>query len=232
MVKCVYFALVDPPVLIKDIIDTTLFPLKSNDTVDFAMETFLSSGISGLPVVNNLQTIGFVEAKSLLDQKPSKSISSVIQQNPLWEINENNHYYEAVRGFGEFGVPCLAAFNYDNLYTGIVSGKSLCKFLGNSYTQQAEGSVLCLEMVSRDYSLTELSRIIENNDAKILGVTLFSIPDSTRVLVNIKINSSYIERIVGTLQRFGYDVKASFFNKSSESDFENRYHSLIKYLEF
>lgn len=218
--------------LIKDLIDTSLFPLKSNDTVDFALETFLSSGISGLPVVSNLQTIGFVQAKSMLDQKPNKSIISFIQQNPLWEINENYHYYEAIKGFGEFEVPCLAVFNYDNHYIGIVSGKSLCNFLSTSYTQQAEGSVLCIEMSSRDYSLTELSRIIENNDAKILGVNLFSIPDSARVLVNIKINTGYIERIVASLQRFGYDVKASFFNKPSESDFENRYHSLIKYLEF
>jgi acetoin utilization protein AcuB len=219
-------------VQIKDIIDTSLFPLKSNDTVDFAMETFISSGILGLPVVSNLQTIGFVDAKSLLDQKPSKTIVSFIQQHPLWEINESHHYYEAIRGFGEFEVPCLAVFNNDNHYTGIVSGKSLCNYLTTSYTQKAEGSVLCVEMSSRDYSLTELSRIIENNDAKILGVTLFSIPESARVLVNIKINTSYIERIVATLQRFGYEVKASFFNKSSESDFENRYHSLIKYLEF
>lgn len=218
--------------LVKDFIDPSLFPLKSNDTVDFATETFLSLGVSALPVVNNLQTIGFVNAKDLIDQKPGKSIQSFIKPYPLWEISENHHYYDAIKGFGEFEVPCLSVFNHDNHYIGIVSSKSLFKFLSFTYTQQAEGSVLCLEMPARDYSLNELSRIIENNDAKILGVTLFSIPDSTKILVNIKINTAYIERVISTLQRFGFDVKASFFNRPSESDFENRYHSLIKYLEF
>jgi hypothetical protein len=80
--------------------------------------------------------------------------------------------------------------------------------------------------------LHEISRIIESNDAKILGVSIFSLPDNQNIRVNIKLNTAYSERIVATLQRFGYDIIASFYNKQNELDFENRYQSLLKYMEF
>ena len=87
-------------------------------------------------------------------------------------------------------------------------------------------------MIARNYSLNELNRIIENEDAKILGVNIFNIPDSSRIMINIKLNTVFTDRIILSLQRFGYEITATFYNNHDISDSDNRYKSLLKYLEF
>ena len=87
-------------------------------------------------------------------------------------------------------------------------------------------------MIARNYSLNELNRIIENEDAKILGVSIFNIPESSHIKVNLKLNTTFTDRIILSLQRFGYEITNTFYNQHDVSDYEERYQSLLKYLEF
>lgn len=218
--------------VVENLIDSSLFPLKSSDTVDFAMESLLSMQISALPVVDGGMIKGFVTSIALEDADPELSIKAFIKKNSGWIVNENQHYYEAIKRIAEFEAGCLAVVDNENVFKGIVSKDAVLKFLAGSYTLSAQGSVICLEMVARNYSLNELNRIIENEDSKILGVNIFNIPESSRIQVNLKLNTIYTDRIILSLQRFGYDVSATFYNNHDISDFESRYQSLLKYLEF
>ena len=216
----------------ENLIDHSLFPFKSSDTVDFAMETLLSLQVSALPVVDNGEIKGFVESTALEDANPDLPISEIIKPHPAWVINENSHFFESIKRLGVYKAGCLAITDSEDNFKGIVSKSSVINYLSDSYTLKAEGSVICIEMVARNYSLNELNRIIENDDAKILGVTLFNIPDSSRIMVTIKLNTVYTDRLIASLQRFGFEVTASFYNNHDGADFENRYQSLLKYLEF
>ena len=218
--------------IVENIIENSLFPLKSSDSVDFAMETMLSSQISTLPVIENEEIIGFIESSSLIELKPKTKIKGLLKNNPGWIINEQHYYSEALKRFSEFKADCLAVVDTENKFKGIVSKTSLLNFIARSYTLTAEGSVICIEMIARNYSLNELNRIIENEDAKILGVSIFNIPDSSRIMINIKLNTVFTDRIILALQRFGYEITDSFYNNHDVSDSESRYKSLLKYLEF
>lgn len=218
--------------VVENLIDASLFPLKSSDTVDFAMESLLSMQVSALPVVDSGMIKGFIESTALEEANPELTIKEFIKKNSGWIVNENHHYYEAIKRFAEFEAGCLAVVDNENMFKGIVSKDTVLKFLAGSYTLSAQGSVICLEMVARNYSLNELNRIIENEDAKILGVSIFNIPETSRIQVNLKLNTIYTDRIILSLQRFGYEITTTFYNNHDISDFENRYQSLLKYLEF
>lgn len=218
--------------ILKDLADPALYPLKTTDTVEFATETLQHSGVAGLPVVREGTIEGFVALHQLMDLPPDHSILEAITSIPLCIRPQNQHYADAIRIFGLTGNACIALIDESEHFSGIVTPPGVLKFLSSLYSVQAEGSILCMEMFSRDYSLNELTRIIESNQAKIIGLTLETIPESTRVLVHLKLNTADTERVVSALQRFGYDITAQFFSNRSASDFENRYHSLLKYLEF
>lgn len=218
--------------IVENCIDSSLFPLKSSDKVDFALETFLVLGVSALPVVDDGKILGFVDSSSLEKATTKGSIKSFIKLNIGWIVNGQYPYDEALKRFSEFNAGCLAIIDSDNVFKGIVSQKSVINFLAQSYTLNAEGSVISIEMIARNYSLNELNRIIENEDAKILGVSIFNIPDSSRIQVNIKLNTTFTDRIILSLQRFGYEITNTFYNNHDVSDYEERYQSLLKYLEF
>lgn len=218
--------------MIENFIDHSLFPLKSSDRVGFALETLASLQISALPVVEKSLLKGFVEYAVLENSNPNESIATALKQQPLWVINHNSHFMESLKRLGTLNAGCLAVTDGHHHFKGIVSKSSLINFLSESYTLKAEGGVICIEMIARNYSLNELNRIIENDDAKILGLTLFNIPDSSRIMVTIKLNTVYTDRIIASLQRFGFEVTASYDSSHNVSDFENRYQALLKYLEF
>ncbi|MCB9251631.1 MAG: CBS domain-containing protein [Flavobacteriales bacterium] len=217
---------------LKELIDPNLFPLKKTDTVEFALEMLLEKELSVLPVVEDQVVIGFVKGKDLINVKVDESIEPYLSAEPNAIKKENLHYTQALWFFKDASFNCFAILDQDGLFSGIVSRKKLLNFLTESYSFKAEGSVIWLEIHAQNYSLNTLSNIVENNDAKIIGLTLFSIPDSSHIIVSLKINTPFSESIVSSLRRFGFDIRGVFYNQSSESDLEHRYNSLLKYLEF
>jgi hypothetical protein len=83
----------------------------------------------------------------------------------------------------------------------------------------------------RDYSLSEIARLVEMNDSSILSLYVQTLPDSTRIEVTIKINRMDIGAIIQTFTRYNYNIKASFFEGDYNDSLRDRYDSLMKFLE-
>jgi len=72
--------------------------------------------------------------------------------------------------------------------------------------QGGMGAILVLKMTDRDYAPSQISRWIEENDAKILGL-LISPADQGMLNVNIKLNTSRVKNIIATLSRQNVNVE-------------------------
>jgi len=72
--------------------------------------------------------------------------------------------------------------------------------------QGGMGAILVLKMTDRDYAPSQISRWIEENDAKILGL-LISPADQGMLNVNIKLNTSRVKNILATLSRQNVNVE-------------------------
>ncbi|MEQ8812651.1 MAG: cbs domain containing protein, partial [Imperialibacter sp.] len=82
-----------------------------------------------------------------------------------------------------------------------------------------------------DYSLAEISRLIESDNGKILSSYLTDDPnDSSKVSLTIKINLEDLSRVQATLERFGYQIVAKFNNAPEAVDEQERMDILMKYL--
>ena len=72
---------------------------------------------------------------------------------------------------------------------------------------QMPGGILVLSMDLIDYSLAEISRYVEENNAKIISSSMLEDPlDKGKIKLTIKINVVELNRIVATLDRFGYKI--------------------------
>ena len=86
-------------------------------------------------------------------------------------------------------------------------------------------------MTSRDYSLSELSRLAEENDAKILSLYVSSSPDSTEIEVTIKLNIFDMSSVLRSLERYGYNIKASFRDVDKmDTLYRDRFEEFMRYL--
>jgi hypothetical protein len=86
-------------------------------------------------------------------------------------------------------------------------------------------------MNASDYALTEIARFAENDNLKIMGLLINKLNDTGRIQIHLKLNSWQVNRFVGTLSRFNYQVAAVYSTMAVMDDLKSRYDALMKYLE-
>lgn len=97
--------------------------------------------------------------------------------------------------------------------------------------EEEQASVIQLEMGAYDYSLSQIARIVEENDAKIIGLTVDNIPEAPgRVMVTILVNMADCTAVVKSFYRYNYNVANTFSSPDGDSDLRDRYALLMRYL--
>ena len=76
-------------------------------------------------------------------------------------------------------------------------------FLGLSDT---ENSLVVIEISLIDYTLTDIARIIESNNARIMNVFILPVADGNTLIISIKLNLLDISPVLMSLERFNYKV--------------------------
>ena len=95
-----------------------------------------------------------------------------------------------------------------------------------------EACLIQLEMGAYDYSLSEIARIVEENDAKIMGLTVDTIPeDPSRIVVSLLVNQADCTAIIKSFYRYNYTILNTFNSPESHSDLLDRYSLLMRYLD-
>ena len=93
-----------------------------------------------------------------------------------------------------------------------------------------EGVSIVVEKNKKDFSISEVSQIVESNDGKILGLYISSEISDTRE-VTIKINSEDINEIIQTFRRYNYNVISEHKDDFYLQDLKDRSDYLQKYLD-
>ena len=97
--------------------------------------------------------------------------------------------------------------------------------------ESEQACVIQIEMGAYDYSLSEIARIVEEDDAKILGLAVDAIPeDPGRILVSILVNKSECGAIVQSFYRYNYNIVNTFSSPDEKQDLLDRYSLLMRYL--
>ena len=76
-------------------------------------------------------------------------------------------------------------------------------FLGLSDT---ENSLVVIEISLVDYTLTDIARIIESNNARIMNVSVLPVADGNTLIISIKLSLLDVSPVLMSLERFNYKV--------------------------
>jgi hypothetical protein len=90
--------------------------------------------------------------------------------------------------------------------------------------------VIVLEMSPKSYSLAEIARLVELEDARILGSYVTPNAQQETIDVTLKINQQELSRILSSFSRHGYFVKEHYQQSEFIDDLKSRYDSLMNYL--
>lgn len=217
---------------VQEIFNSYIRPVQIGEQVGKVLQVMENLHCPALPCIaeNNLY-VGLVHENSLLD-----SYTDVITLDFPFEKNDtfiyqNQHWLEAMPLFNE-NKPIVAVLNKEGMYQGCFTTQDVVFQIGRSYAFQEVGSILILSVNQFDYSLSEIARLVESNNAKILYLTTYTLPNEPlRLYIILKINQNDLTRIAATFERFSYDVVAKFHQQPVFADVDQERLGLLwKYL--
>lgn len=215
----------------RQLVSENILPLKTSDTGTIALKWMDENKVSHLPIVNSGNYVGLISEKDILDLNDYEQVlgNHSLSLDQVF-VRDTQHIYEIIELFEKHLLSILPVVDNNDIYIGSITTQSLLTYLSSSFSVNMPGGVIVLEMSQNDYSLTEISNIVESNGAKILSCFLGSHTNSTFLEVIIKLSTTEMDAILQTFARYNYIVKATFGDHEDVEDMKDRYDSLMNYL--
>ena len=132
----------------------------------------------------------------------------------------------------EYRLAMVAVLDREYAYQGVVTIADAIAAFADTISIQTEGGVLILSMPMTEYSLYDIARIIESENAKILSSFINSDPlDENKIKVTLKVDQPELRHIRATLERFGYKVINHYQEEVGVSREQDRLGNLLRFLD-
>ena len=189
-------------------------------------------GLVYAPVLDDNQFLGLLSLTDLeAEQDQHKLVGECQLEKISQTVKESQHVFEIFPLFEKTGLPVLPVFNDEMMFEGLISLDAIASSFSASYGFQTEGGTLVLSTPAIHYSLSEISRLVEANQGKVLSMLVEADPAlSQNYLVHLKINQPDLSRIVATLERFEYHVLEVHQALEPTSIDKDRFDQLMRYL--
>jgi Mg/Co/Ni transporter MgtE len=214
--------------LISDVVPA----LKTSDSGVQALNWMEVFRVKHLPIVNHQQFLGLISDQDIFDlNDPEEPIGNheLSLQKPF--VRSNQHIYEVIEVLSRLKLTLVPVLNEEDHFQGVVTQDDLTREFANLSAMQHPGGIVVLEMSDNDYSLTEISNIVESNNAKILSLYVSSIPETQKMSLTLKINTTDITAIIETFNRYNYTITASYMHSEDMDEFyQDRFDEFLKYL--
>ena len=215
-----------------DLINMMIPPLKFSDKASMALSWMEELRVSHLPVVHDLHLQGFISEEMIFDANMAdKEIGTFQLIGKECFVSPDKHIYDVIRAGYQHKISMVAVEDQFHKFLGVITMEDTVTAFAQSISIQSQGGIMVLSMYLSDYSLHEISRLIELENAKILSSFISSDPlDAEKIKLTLKINKLELKHIKATLERFGYKVISQFEEESPITNEQDRLNLLMKYL--
>jgi acetoin utilization protein AcuB len=144
---------------------------------------------------------------------------------------DNVHFLTAVNVASQYETSVVPVVAEDRELLGVITTTDLLKAMGNFAGANEIGGIIMLEMERSQFSISEISRLVESNDANILHLNTTVNPETGLLTVTLHLNKKEIAAIIATFERYDYDVIYFFGDENFENEIHSNYRHLMNYLD-
>jgi len=220
-------------VIAEDLINHMIPPLKSTDDAHKAIVWMEEFRCSYMPVVTDSRLIGFISEEIILETNEiEKEVGEFNLVGKNCYVHLDTHFYDILKVAADNKLQMVGVLNEEEKYAGVITVQDTLTSFAQTAAVQMPGGILVLSMNYVDYSLAEISRLIEENHAKILSSIIKEDPlDPGKIRLTVKLNQLDMSRIVATLERFNYKVIGRYQEAKPIENEKERIDMLLRYLD-
>ncbi|RFM30479.1 CBS domain-containing protein [Deminuibacter soli] len=202
------------------------------DKVALALQLMDDYDIAHLAVVSDLKYMGLVAKSDLLDADDNNTIAMLEHQWQGPSVLMTDHFLTALKTAASFDISLVPVVNGETKeLQGVIPQMELIHAASKFTGAEEPGGLIVMEMEKRNFSFSEISRLVETNDAYITQVNTAVDAATGMLLISIKINKFEVSDIVATFQRYDYIIRYYFGEESYENELKENYDLLMTYLK-
>lgn len=188
--------------------------------------------VSHIPVVDDAKYLGLVSDKLIYDLNLTEEpISKELDKLNTTHAHVNQHIFELAIVMYKLKISVLPVLDDDHYYVGAITLYDLARRFASLFSLQEMGGILVIETNVNDYSVSQISQIIESNDVKILSFFIDRKPGLSNMDLIIKLNKVELSGVVQALMRYDYNVKAVYQDESMLNDlYKDRYDQFMRFM--
>lgn len=218
--------------LTAELINHNIPRLQLQDTVSKARQLVNDFKLTHLPVVTEDRFLGLISEEDLLDVEDEKIPIELIQEFFVQaSVPETVHFLNAVNCSNQFDTNVVPVIGKNAGFLGVITTSDLLKTMGNFSGANEIGGLIVIEMERTQFSISEISRIVESNDCTILHLNTTSDASTGMLTVTLHINKREISTVVATFERYEYNVRYYFGTEHFENEIDSNYRHLMNYLD-
>ena len=215
----------------KEIISASIPSLHLNDPVSQALDLMADFHVTHLPVVVEDKLAGLVSEDALLNVEDDSIRLSQLQGSfSKIAAHADAFFFEAVQMVNESALTVVPVIAGESEYIGSITATNLLRQLGRTGGVNDTGGINVLEMEKVSFSFSEISKLVETNDAQITQLNTYPDASSGSFYIILRINKLEISDIIATFQRYEYQVKYYFGEELYENELRSNYDHLMNYL--
>lgn len=203
--------------------------IDSQQTIATVQDFFDDLTFSHFPVVEEGIYIGSIALDDIETFDGFKKVMDYRYSLEGFFARENMIWLDVLEVFAKNHSNLIPVLDQKNQYLGYYEIGAILNFFHETPFLQESGGILMVQKKTLDYSMAEITQIIESNNGKILGLFV-SESDFENTQVTIKISFGVMNEIIQSFRRYNYEIISEHFEDNYINTLKERSDYLEKYL--
>lgn len=204
-------------------------PVNINDNIGSIQELFNQLTYSHIPIEKDGVYLGCISETDTHCFDADKPVNDFLYALHGFYTRSTDLWLDVLEVFAQNDTNIMPVLNTENQYLGYYELNDIISIFNTTPFFSENGSLLVVEKGYNDYSFSEVSQIVESNNAKLLGVFISKM-ENDLVQLTIKIGHSGLNDIIQSFRRYGYNIISGHAEDSFIKNLKERSDYLNKYL--
>jgi len=214
---------------LREYIINDIKPLQVTDTISDVQQLFNQLTYSHIPIKKGKVYIGCMSENDAHCFESNKSITDYLYVLEGFFVRRQTLWLDVLEAFAQNDSNIMPVLDDKNNYIGYYELNDIISLFNDTPFFSEPGGIIIVEKGYNDYSFSEISQIVESNNAKLLGAFI-SKTENDVVQITLKVGNAGLNDIIQSFRRYSYNIVSGHEDDSFLKNLKERSDYLDKYL--
>lgn len=214
---------------LSDYINNDFKAIESSENIANVQDFFAEINFSHFPIIEENIYIGCIGADDVDNFDTDKKVANYRYALEGFFARTNMIWIDVMEVFARNHTNIMPVLDEENRYVGYYEINDVINFFTETPFLKELGNIIIIEKPVADYSMAQITQIIESNNGKLLGAFISS-STFDKIQITVKIGLGTINEILQTFRRYDYEIISNHDEDNYLTNLKERSDYLDKYL--